>query len=237
MQTYARHTFSGLDAKMGIQDMSVKKSFTIVLIAALIMGLIGGIIGGYLFAKPGPAGADGLQGIQGIAGADGAQGTTGQQGPAGETGAAGASGAQGAPGANGNNSILQIVQTRNTTAQNIVNFTAAQWFNMSTFDSSMAVTMNVRANSKLLIQFSTTAFLEPPGAISMRVVVDNLINSTITIASVGPPSAGTYSLPSYVEFLTDALTSGSHTVRVQFLRETGSPILLERTLTVMEIAS
>ena len=234
---------------MGLQDMSVKRAFIIILIASLLVGLAGGFVGAWLFATPGlqgPEGQQGPQGAQGVSGADGAQGATGPQGADGATGApgatgatgsAGAQGAQGVPGANGNNSILQIAQTRNTTAQDTTSFTAMQWFNMSTFDSSMAITMTTRANSKLLVQFTTTTSLEPPGSLLMMIVVDNILNSTVSFSSVGPPSAGTFRFPANIEYLTDPLTSGAHTIRVQFLRENGSPIILDRTLTVMEIAS
>jgi len=237
---------SGNDTNMGISDMGVRGVLIILVIASLIVGLAGGMAGALLFANPGLQGLQGTQGPQGpqgLPGADGAQGATGPQGATGATGApgsngpAGPAGAQGVAGANGNNSILQIVQTRNYTAQDTGSFTAFQWFNMSVFDASMAITMTTRANSKLFVQFTTTASLEPPGALQVIVMVDNTLNSTVSTTSVGPPSAGTFRFPSHLEFLTDSLTAGPHTIRMQFLRESGSPILLDRALTVMEIAT
>lgn len=39
----------------------------------------------------------------------------------------------------------------------------------------------------------------------------------------------------HVDFLTDPLTSGAHTINVHFLQEAGAPIIIDRTLTVIEI--
>ncbi len=225
---------------MGFDDISAKKAFIIILITSLIIGLIGGIIGALLFEVPGPQGLQGETGIAGSDGAPGSTGATGTMGATGEpgaTGPAGTQGVQGVAGANGNNSILQVAQTRNTTAQDTGNFTALQWFNMSVFDSSMAIPVNSRANSKLFVQFTATASLAPPGTLLVMVVVDNSLNSTASTVMVGPPSAGTFAFPPHVEFLTDSLASGVHNVRVAFLRETGAPIIMDRTLTVMEMAS
>jgi hypothetical protein len=59
------------------------------------------------------------------------------------------------------------------------------------------------------------------------------------ILSVAPSSAsGTYKMSGHIEFLTDPLKTGSHTINVQFRREeTGSTELLDRTLTVTEITA
>jgi len=210
-------------------------TLALLLIASLVLGFVGGVIGSLLFAIPGPAGAQGAPGQDGL---DGLQGETGSQGPAGPTGPQGEQGPQGLqgiPGTDGINSILQTIQNRNTTIQNTENYTAMEWFNMSESDSSMMVTIDVQQNSRLLVQFSATVSLEPPGSLRMRIVVDNSLNSTESVSSVGPPSAGTFKFPSHIEFLTEPLNSGFHTIHLQLLRETGSPIILDRTLTVIEI--
>jgi hypothetical protein len=216
-------------------------TLALLLIASIVLGLIGGIAGSFLFAIPGP------QGPQGPAGEDGVDGLQGETGPAGPTGAAGATGAtgpqgeqglqgaQGIPGTDGINSILQIIQNRNTTMQDTGSYTAMEWVNMSELDSSMTVTIDVQQNSRILIQFSASVSLEPPGSLWARIVVDNSLNSTECVTAVGPPSAGTFRFPSHIEFLTDPLTSGLHTVNLQLLRENGSPVILDRTLTVIEI--
>jgi hypothetical protein len=108
---------------------------------------------------------------------------------------------------------------------------------MSGFDSSMIITMNVRQDSKLFVEFSATISLEPPGSLWVRIVVDNILNSTVSMSSVGPPSAGTFKFPSHVEFLTDPMSGGAHSIQIQFLRENGSPIILERAVTAMEVMS
>jgi hypothetical protein len=212
-----------------------KVTLALLLIASLVLGFVGGVIGSLLFAIPGPAGAQGPPGQDGL---DGLQGETGPQGPAGPTGSQGEQGPQGLqgiPGTDGVNSILQTIQNRNTTIQNTENYTAMEWFNMSESDPSMMITIDVQQNSRLLVQFSATVSLEPPGSLRMRIVLDNSLNSTESVSSVGPPSAGTFKFPSHIEFLTEPLNSGFHTIHLQLLRETGSPIILDRALTVIEI--
>lgn len=222
--------------------MDEKVTLALLLIASLVLGLIGGIAGAFLFAQPGPQGeqgppgqdgADGLQGETGPAGPTGPQGAQGATGPQGEQGP---QGIQGISGTDGINSILQVIQNRNTTMQDTGSYTLMEWVNMSDSDSSMMITLDVQQNSRLLIQFSASVSLAPPGALRTRVVVDNSFNSTECVTSVGPPSAGTFNFPSHIEFLTDPLGSGTHTIQLQIFRENGSPIILDRTLTVMEIA-
>jgi len=157
------------------------------------------------------------------------QGEQGIQGPAGPQGQ------QGIPGTDGINSILQIVQNRNDTTQDTSSYTALQWFNMSVFDPSMNVTINIQQSSKIFVQLSGIVSLSSPASLWMRIRVDSNLNSTLSINSVGPPSAGTFRFSSHIEFLTDSLSSGQHVINVQFLRESGSPVILDRTLTVMEI--
>jgi len=114
-----------------------------------------------------------------------------------------------------------------------------QWYNISDLDPSMKITINVQQNSKIFAQFSGTHTLEPPASIWVRIVMDNNHNSSKYICSTGPPASGSYKMTGHVEFLTDSLmrARGSHTINVQFLRESGSPEILDRTLTVIEIAS
>ncbi|MCK4669344.1 hypothetical protein KAT21_04420 [Candidatus Bathyarchaeota archaeon] len=76
-----------------------------------------------------------------------------------------------------------------------------------------------------------------PASIWVRIVVDGAYNSSMYVCSTGPPASGTYKISGHIEFLTDSLNSGLHTVNVQFFREVGSPTILARTLTVFEISA
>jgi len=104
-------------------------------------------------------------------------------------------------------------------------------------DPSMKITINVQQNSKIFAQFSSTHQLEPPESIWIRIVVDDNYNSSRYICSTGPPASGTYKMTGHIEFLTNSLNAGTHTINVQFLIESGSPDILDRTITVIEIAS
>lgn len=211
---------------MTFQGSHTEKYSWKFVVLALIIGLLGGILGGVLIAplvaKPGPQGLTGEQGLQGL---QGAQGQQGLQGP------------QGVPGINGTNSILQALQRRNDTQESTSSFTTMLWFNMSTFDPSMSVIINIRQNSKIFVEFSGVQSLSAPASIWVRIVVDGNLNSSTYKCSLGPPSSGTFVLTGQIEFLTDSLNGGQHTINVQFLRESGSPVILDRTLTVIEIAS
>lgn len=197
-----------------------------VLILTLVIGLLASIVGTALSAqiliKPGPQGEQGPEGPQGLQGEQGAQGPEGPQGIA---------------GVNGTDTILQIIQKRNDTQVDTSSYTVMQWYNLSDFDSSMKITINVQQNSKIFAQFSGVHSLESPASIWVRIVVDNNYNSSRSICAVGPPSSGTYKMTGHIEFLTNLLNAGSHTIDVQFLKESGSPGILDRTLTVIEIAS
>jgi hypothetical protein len=210
-------------------------TLTLLLIASLVLGFVGGAIGSLLFATPGPPGEQGPPGQDGLDGPQGPTGPQGEQGTTGPQGEQGPQGLQGIPGTDGINSILQTIQNTNVTMQNTESYTAMEWFNMSDSDSSMMITIDVQQNSRLLVQFSASLSLEPPASLWTRIVVDNSSNSTVCVTSVGPPSAGV-KFPSHIEFLTDPLNSGLHTINLQLLRESGSPIILDRTLTVIEIA-
>jgi hypothetical protein len=108
---------------------------------------------------------------------------------------------------------------------------------MSELDSSMVININVQQYSRLLIQFSASISIDPPGSLQTRIVVDNNFNSTVCLNSVGSSSTGLMRFLNHIEFLTDPLTIGTHTINLQILRENGTPTILDRTITVMEIAS
>jgi hypothetical protein len=197
-----------------------------IIVLALIIGLLGGVVSAALiaplFVKPGPQGDTGLQGPQGEQGEQGSQGN---------------------PGTNGTDAILQILQNRNDTAVDIsdpaLGYTVSEWFNMSDFDLSMKMTISIQQDSKIFVQFSSSHTLSSGASILVKIVVDNLYNSSIYKASSpSPPSSGTYSFPAHIEFLTGALSSGQHAIEVQFQRDaTGPSTQLERSLTVTEITT
>ncbi len=181
-----------------------------ILILALVIGLLASIVGAALTAQIFiKPGPQGEQGLPGIAGV------------------------------NGTDSILQILQNRNATLVDISAYTAMQWYNISDLDSTMKITINVQQNSKIFAQFSGSHTLERPASLWIRIVVDNNHNSSMYILYVGPSFAsGAYKTSGHIEFLTDPLNAGPHTINVQFMREgAGSTELLDRTLTVMEITS
>lgn len=219
--------------------MEQKVALAILLIVSIILGLAGGLTSSFLAAKPGPQGE---QGIPGETGPEGPQGPAGEQGPQGETGAAGPAGAtgsegpQGLPGTDGSNSVIQVIQSRNTTIFETQSYTTMQWFNMSGLDSTMMININVQQNSKLLIQFSASISINPPASLQTRIVVGNNYNSTVSKNSVGSSSTGIMTLSNHIEFLTDPLNSDVHTINLQILRENGSPTILDRTITITEIA-
>lgn len=193
------------------------KILAIVLVAGLLAGILGGALGAQIFVKSGPEGPEGPQGEQG------------EEGP---------EGPQGVPGTNGTDSILQVLQNRNGTQIEISGYAELQWHNLSDFDSSMETVVNIQENSRIFAQFTGTHQLEPPATIWVRIVIDNNYNSSTYVCSVGPPASGTYAMVGHIEFLTDSLNVGPHTIKVQFQRElAGSQSILDRALTVFEIAS
>jgi hypothetical protein len=237
--------------------MEQKVALAILLIVSIALGLMGGLTSSFLAAKsgpqgeqgpPGPQGEQGIpgdtgpEGPQGPAGEQGVQGIQGQQGPQGETGATGPAGAtgsegpQGLPGTDGSNSVIQIIQSRNTTIFETQSYGTMQWVNMSNLDSTMMININVQQNSKLLIQFSASISINGPASLQTRIVVDNNYISTVSKNSVGSSSTGIMTLSNHIEFLTDPLNSGAHIINLQILRENGSPTILDRTITIMEIA-
>ena len=212
--------------------MEQKVALAILLVVSVALGLIGGATSSFLVAESGP---------QGETGATGPAGATGPPGPTGATGATGAAGTegpqgeQGPPGTDGNNSVIQVIQRRNTTTFETQSYAIMQWVNVSDLDSAMMININVQQDSRLLIQFSASISIDPPGSLQTRIVVDNNDISTVSKNSVGSSSTGIMTLSNHIEFLTGPLDSGSHIVNLQILRESGSPIILDRTITVMEI--
>lgn len=221
--------------------MEQKVALAILLIVSIILGLIGGVTSSFLAAKPGPQGEQGPPGKDGVDGQDGSQGPVGPAGPQGEQGLPGPEGeqgpqgVQGIPGTDGSNSVIQAIQNKNTTILYTQSYTSMQWANISNFDSTMMININVQQNSRLLIQFSASISIDPPGSLQTRIVLDNNYNSTVSKNAVSSSSTGIITFPNHIEFLTDPLNSGSHTINLQILRENGSPIILDRTLTVIEI--
>ena len=214
--------------------MEQKVALAILLIVSIALGLIGGVTSSFLAAKTGPQGE---QGPQGPAGATGPTGPTGATGATGATGPEGPQGEQGSPGTDGSNSVIQVIQSKNTTIFETRSYATMQWVNMSNLDSTMMININVQQNSKLLIQFSASMSISPPASLQIRIVADNNYNSTVSKNSVGSSSTGIMTLSSHIEFLTDPLNSGSHIVNLQILKENGSPTILDRSITIMEIAS
>ncbi len=182
-----------------------KKVTALVVIVALISGLTSGLVGAYIFARPG---SQGLQGEQGI---------------------------QGEPGLNGTNSVIQIVQVQNVTTASLVAYTSNQWHNISDFDSSMRLRINIQDGSRILAEFLSSVTISSSGTISLKIIVDNQFSSIVYNAGIQP--AVTLTFPIQLKILTDALSAGEHTIEVQFLRNTGTQTLLERALSAMEIAS
>ena len=194
-----------------------------LIVLAFIVGLLGGMLGAAIIAP-----LMGTTGPQGLPGEEGPQGPQGVQGPAGTPGASGT---------DGTDAILQILQNRNDTQVDTSSYTLMQWFNMSTFDSSMKMVVNVQENSKVFVEFSGMHYFTSPGSIWVRLVVDNIYNSSVYRCSSLAPASPIFNMPGHTELLTDPLSAGYHTIEVQFLREDGSPQILDRTLTVMEITS
>ena len=199
-----------------MEIIDTRKLIALVLVIGFLAGIFGGVLIAIFFTKPGPQGPPGIQGVQG------------DQGP---------QGLQGLPGVNGTDSIVQIIQNRNSTAKDLGSYTLSRWYNISEFDGSMKITINIQQNSKIYAEFSSSNQLLAPASLRIRISVDNQLNSSNYICAVSSSSVGTLTTPGHIEFLTGPLATGQHTVDVQFLRENGTPTLLGRTLTVMEMTS
>ena len=218
-----------------VKELDEKVAVSLLLIGSLALGLVGGVACSLFITNPGATGQDGLDGLTGPAGPAGPTGPQGEPGVIGPQGEPGPQGLQGVPGSDGVNSVLQIIQTSNSTMQNTGSFTNMQWFDMSIVDSSMTALISVQQGSKLLVVFSASIRMEAAGSLSVRIVLDDNVNSTVSVTSIGSQSGGTFQ--NHIEFLSGALGSGVHVVDLQLLRESGSPIILDRTLTITEITS
>jgi hypothetical protein len=148
----------------------------------------------------------------------------GEQGP---------QGIQGEPGLDGQDAIEQIIANQNYTEVLINdNYNLTTWYNMSVFDSSMTMTFNINDQSKILAEFFTSVEVGN-SEIWFRIVIDNQYNSTVSYAASIP----SMKLPVQLKILTGSLSAGDHTIEVQFYRELGSSILLDRLLIVSELPS
>lgn len=216
---------------------NTKRTTLIAVVVALIFGLVSGLVGAYMFAKTGPQGLQGEQGDQGVIGPQGEKGDQGDQGLQGIQGDRGEQGIQGEPGLNGTNSIIQVIQSQNVTPASLGTYSLTQWFNMSVFDSSMTLTIDIQSGSRICAEFLSSATFTN-SEVWLRIVVDNQYNSTVCyIGCFEVPSSPTLHLPIQVRILTDPLPAGTHTVDVQFYRFNGSPTLLDRSLYVAELTA
>ena len=212
----------------------------VLLVIGLIAGLLGGILSGLFFVQPGPEGPIGLQGPQGNQGEEGLQGETGPTGatgPQGPTGAQGPQGIQGEPGFNGTNTIQQVLQSQNLTNVNLGAYAEAQWINMSVFDDSMSLTIDVNDQSRILAEFLASIYIVD-STVWFRIVVDNQNVSAACFTRLVGRSDIDMSTPVQVKFLTDPLSAGQHRVDVQFYRVTGvNPVedLNDRSLYLTEL--
>ena len=106
----------------------------------------------------------------------------------------------------------------------------AQWYDMSVFDSSMRLTIDVNDQSRLLAEFMASVAVSN-SAVWFRIVIDGAYISTVCYLSTSPGS----NLPVQVKLLTGALSAGQHTIDVQFYRVTGVSKLLDRSLYATEL--
>jgi hypothetical protein len=224
--------------KMANREREVsKKGLLPIVVAALIFCLIGGVLGAFIFTKPGPEGPQGIQGIQGEQGEQGPQGIQGIQGEQGEQGPQGIQGIQGEQGEQGLNSVIQTIQNQNENSDSLATYSQDVWYNMSVFDSSMRITMNIQNQSKIYAKFSSSNSLGAGSSLWLRISVDNQFNGTVSRSRVGSPATQNWILPCYIEFLTDSLSAGQHTIEIQFMIDSATVSILGRTLTVMELTS
>jgi hypothetical protein len=233
-------------------DLEGNKPVVIFITLALVGGFLGGLLTTSFIANANPQaiqGEPGPQGPKGDTGDTGATGATGDTGATGETGATGGTGAegpqgpsgvQGSQGINGYNSAIQIVESQNATYAPLTTaYTLDQWYNMSIFDGSMKLTIDVQNQSRICAEFIASVSLTSPCSGWFRLAVDNQTYSISCMAAVGITGVQTVSeyMPIQVKVLTGSLSEGQHTVEVEFLRDEGTPIVLERSLFATELAS
>jgi hypothetical protein len=217
------------------------RNAVIVLVGiGLVAGLLGGIMADLSFVQPGPEGPIGPQGPQGIQGEEGPQGETGPTGatgPQGPPGDQGPQGIQGEPGLNGTNAIQQVLQSQNLTNVDLGAYAEAQWINMSVFDDSMSLTIDVNDQSRILAEFLASVYLVD-SEVRFRIVVDNQNVSAVCFVRLLGRSDIDMSVAAQVKFLTGPLSAGQHRVDVQFYRVTGaSPVenVNDRSLYLIEL--
>jgi hypothetical protein len=208
----------------------INKILTASVVVALILCLVGGLVGAFIFATPGPQGEQGIQGDQGPAGPQGEQGIQGIQGDQGPAGPQGEQGIQGEPGVDGTSSILQVIVNHNVTSE-ILETYGGQWYDMSVFDRSMSLAIDVSDQSRIMAEFFASVTLSN-SATWLRIVVDGQQVSTVCYASSIPAMQ----LPVQVKILTDPLSAGQHTIDVQFYQADGISTMLDRSLYVTEIS-
>jgi hypothetical protein len=230
-------------------DLEGNKPVVIFITIALVGGFLGGLLTTSFIAnansqviqgEPGPQGPKGDTGDTGATGATGATGETGAMGEKGAEGPQGSAGAQGPQGVNGYNSVIQMVEGQNVTfAPLTVAYTLHQWYNMSIFDGSMKLIIDVQNQSRICAEFIGSVGLTSPCSGWFRLAVDSQLYSIICVAAVDITGSQTVSqyVPIQVKVLTGPLSEGQHTVEVEFLRETGTPTVLGRSLFVTELAS
>ena len=146
------------------------------------------------------------------------------QGPQGDTGP------QGPAGADGTDAIQQMLASQNLTSVSIWSYNITTWYNMTVFDSSMTMTINIGDQSRILAEFSTSVYLSN-SEFWFRIVIDNQYNSTVAYTSSIPAM----NLPIQSRILTGSLSAGEHTISVQFYRVSGSSTLRDRLLMVSEL--
>ncbi len=202
-----------------MENRNSKKGMLLAIVVAIIAGLLGGLLGGFLFARTGPQGEQGAQGLKGDQGDQGVQGI------------------QGLPGMNGSNSVVQIVQSQNVTSANLGGYNLSEWYDMFVFDSSMRFTVSVQDQSRIYAEFLSSVSIPSQGTISLMIVVDGQINSTVYNVGITNVPALTITFPVHAKILTNALTAGQHTIDVQFMRSNGAPTLMQRSLYISELAS
>jgi hypothetical protein len=101
----------------------------------------------------------------------------------------------------------------------------------------MSASINVQNGSRICAEFLSSVELSTVGAISLRIVVDNQVHSTVVSAEILSGPTVTLVLPIYVKIMTDPLPGGEHTIEIQFFRDAGAPILRERSIFVTEIVA
>ena len=123
-----------------------------------------------------------------------------------------------------------MIVGQNATAETLNGY-GPQWDNMSIFDGSMSLTIDIKDQSRLLAEFIASVSLSN-SEVWFRIVVDGQYVSIICYASSNPG----ITVPVQVKILTGALFAGQHTIDVQFYQAGGTSTLLDRSLFITELA-